>query len=132
MALLTSVLASDNEDLQYMFASYLQVINSAESSDLLTVLLSFSTIYSNSTRLKRGTNWAENNGVYNLVSPLSTRQSDVRRYSNHKAYIWGKKFGVSKANVQIAVGGFIGVSPGLDLWKSKSSWSCLWKDKNFT
>ena len=113
-ALLSSVVASDNEDLQYMFASYLQAINSADSSDLLTVLVSSTMIYSNSTRSKRGTNWAENNGVYNLVSPLSTRQSDVRRYSNFRAYIWGKKFGVSKANVQIAAGGFIGVSPGLD------------------
>ena len=34
----------------------------------------------------------------------------MKKYGYRKSYIWGKKFGVEKGNVQIAAGGFIGVS----------------------
>ena len=107
MRLSAAVLASENEYLQQIVAKYLQLINSAQARNLLEVLLS-SKGYSNSTRLRRGTYWAENNAIYNLVSPLATRQRDSQRYRYHKAYIWGKKFGVKDGNVQIAAGGFIG------------------------
>ena len=70
--------------------------------------------YANSTRLRRGSDWDENYSVYNLVSSLSTRQADVRRYGCHKAYIWGKKFGVSKGNVQVAAGVFIGANTAME------------------
>ena len=62
------------------------------------------------TRNRRGTNWDEYNSVYNLVASQSSRRADESHYPYHKAYIWGKHFGVPKANIQIAAGGFIGVS----------------------
>ena len=113
--LTSSVMNTDNEELQQALIKYLQQLNNEESMNLLQLMTApQSKEYSNSTRLRRGTDWDENNAVYNLVSPLSTRQDDVRRYPCHKAYIWGKKFGVEKGNIQIAAGGFIGASSTLE------------------
>ena len=110
-ALTSSVMNTDNEELQQALIKYLQLVNNAESMDLVRLITStHSTSYSNSTRLRRGSDWAENNAVYNLVSSHSTRQDDVRRYGYRKAYIWGKKFGVEDGNIQVAAGGFIGAS----------------------
>ena len=109
--LTSSVMNTDNEELQQALTKYLQQVNNEESMNLLKLMTApQSKEHSSSTRFRRGSNWAENNGVYNLVSPLSTRQDDVRCYPYHKAYIWGRKFGVSKGNIQIAAGGFIGAS----------------------
>ena len=110
-ALSSSVMDTDNEELHQSLISYLQLINSDESRNLLTLITTPSD-GANSTRLRRGTYWADSNGLYNLVSPLNTRRYDMRAYPNHKAYIWGKRFGVSKGNVQIAAGGFIGGNNG--------------------
>ena len=109
-ALLSSVMDTDNEELHLTLTSYLQLINSDESRNLLKLMTSPSEgdAHSNISRLRRGANWAENNAVYNLVSPLAIRRNDMTVYPYHKAYIWGKKFGVDKGNVQIAAGGFIG------------------------
>ena len=109
-ALLSSVMDTDNEELHLSLTSYLQLVNSDESRNLLKLMTSPSegAAHSNSTRLRRGSYWADSNALYNLVSPLATRRSDMRVYPNHKAYIWGKRFGVSKGNVQVAAGGFIG------------------------
>ena len=107
----SSVMNTDNEDLHNSLIHYLHIVNSTESRCLLkSMAAAQKDEYSNSTRLRRGTNWDENNSVYNLVASRSSRTADERRYPYHKAYIWGKKIGVSKANVQIAAGGFIGVS----------------------
>ena len=109
--LTSSVMNTDNEDLYQTLFGYLHLVNNAESMNLVKLMTApRNKEYLNSTRLRRGSNWAASKGVYNLVSPLSTRQDDVRRYSYNKAYIWGKKFGVSKANLQIAAGGFIGAN----------------------
>ena len=110
-ALTSSVMNTVNEDLHHTLVHYLQVINTAESKNLLKSMTApHKDGYSNSTRSRRGTNWDESNSVYNLVASQSSRRADESRYPYHKAYIWGKQFGVSKANVQIAAGGFIGVS----------------------
>ena len=58
---------------------------------------------------KRGADWDESNSDYNIVSPLSERQSDVEKYI-HKAYIWGKKFGISDLNLHVGAGAFAGIS----------------------
>ena len=62
------------------------------------------------TRLRRGSNWADSNSLYDLVASQSSRASDVNTYPHHKAYLWGKKFGISDLNVQFAAGGFAGIS----------------------
>ena len=111
-ALLSSVMDTDNEILHLALINYLQVINSAESRTLLKLMTSTMerAAYLNSTRLRRGTDWAEDNPVFDLVSPLDARKKDMENYPHHKAYIWGKMFGVEKGNIQIAAGGFIGAN----------------------
>ena len=111
-ALLSSVMDTDNEELHLALIGYLQLINSDQSRNLLKLMTppSEGAAHSNSTRVRRGTNWAENNAVYNLVSPLATRRRDLTVYGVRKAYIWGRRFGVKRGNIQIAAGGFIGVS----------------------
>ena len=111
-ALTSSVMASDNTELTQMLISYLQLIDNEDSRNLLNLIMTsvHEDDFANSTRTRRGTYWAENNAVYNLISPLSTRQHDWRVYGYRKSFIWGKKFGVDKANVQIAAGGFMGVA----------------------
>ena len=105
---------TNNTELHSAIISYLQEFNTSESRELVEYLSSApatdSEMYSNSTRFRRGTNWAGRNSVYNLVQPLSTRRADVRKYGYRKSYIWGKQFGVPKGNLQVAAGGFIGVS----------------------
>ena len=109
----SSVMNTDNEELQRALVRYLHLVNNAESLNLIKLMTApESKDYSNSTRLRRGSNWAASNSVYNLVSPLATRRKDVRNYPYRKAFIWGKKFGVRKGNVQIAAGGFIGAAKG--------------------
>ena len=114
VSLLTSVMVSDNNELQQLLGSYLQLIRNEDSRHLLSLMEAplSKEAYSNSTRTKRGSNWAENKSVYNLVAALRTRQSDVRNYPLHKGYLWGKKIGIKKANLQVAAGGFIGAAKG--------------------
>ena len=109
----SSVMNTDNEELQQALIRYLHLVNNAESINLIRLMTApQSKERTNSTRLRRGTNWAASNLVYNLVSPLATRKKDVQNYPYRKAYIWGKKLGVKKGNVQIAAGGFIGAATG--------------------
>ena len=110
-ALTSSAMKTDNEEIHRTLVHYLQVINTAESRNLLKSMTApRKDGYSNSTRSRRYTNWDEYNSVYDLVASQSSRRADENRYPYHKAYIWGKYFGVPKANIQIAAGGFIGVS----------------------
>ena len=107
--------ATDNEEMHVALTTYLKTISTEHSLDLLNILSSvknssFEMDASNTTRLRRGTTWDENNSVYNLVAPLSVRQNDVRIYQNKLSYIWGKKFGVKDINAEVAAGGFVGVS----------------------
>ena len=114
VSLVSSVMVSENSELQQLLASYLQLVGNEDSRHLLTLMTAPLTKegYSNSTRMKRGSNWAESNSVYDLIASLKTRQNDKKTYPLHKAYIWGKKFGISKANLQVAAGGFIGDANG--------------------
>ena len=59
---------------------------------------------------KRGTDWDEPGEVYNCVASLSDRQNDVNVHQKHRAYIWGKRFGIDEANLEIAAGVFGGIS----------------------
>ena len=114
LALLSSVANSESTELQQMLIKYLQLVDNEDSAHVLSVVTSTPSANTdgptNKTRTGRGTYWAENNAVYNMVSSLYTRQKDLRVYGYRKSFIWGKKFGVEKAYAQIAAGGFIGVA----------------------
>jgi len=46
-----------------------------------------------------------------VVASQGSRAADVQRYTNHRAYIWGKTIGISKANIKISAGLFAGHHP---------------------
>ena len=101
----------DDEQIQGTLSRYLETVGTRNSHDLLNLFEAVkSNKYDNDTRIRRGTNWAESNPVYDLVEPLSERQEDVNKYTNHLAYIWGQLFGGKDINLQIAAGGFAGVA----------------------
>ena len=112
VSLASSVMVSDNNELKQMLVTYLKLVDNEDSHHVLNLMAALLTNegYSNSTRLKRGSNWAERNSVYDLVASLGSREGDLRSYRINKAYIWGKQFGFSKLNLQVAAGGFIGAA----------------------
>ena len=114
-ALVMAALGTENEELHTALTTYLQTVHTDESVELLRLFKfaetkDFDEKYANATRFRRGSTWDENNADYNLVESLAERQSDVSKYQNKLAYIWGKKFGGSDINAQLAAGGFAGVS----------------------
>ena len=60
-------------------------------------------------RVRRGSDWDASSSIYNLIASYSSRRSDVINHPLHKAYIWDKKFGISKVYAQMAAGGFAGI-----------------------
>ena len=114
--LVLSAMNHHNKELHSSIINYLTAVDTPQSRNLVTIMNSIEVEdpeeYSNETRFRRGTNWADGRyrDIYDLVEPLSVRQQDVRTYGYRKSYIWGRKVGVKDGNVKIAVGGFIGVS----------------------
>ena len=115
VSLLSSVMGSDDSELHESMVSYLHLIGTEDSLHLLSLMsvpLAKNDL-SNSTRLRRGSDWDEAEDVFDLVASLKSRKNDVKYFPKHIAYIWGKKFGIKKANIQVAAGGFIGAGkPG--------------------
>ena len=60
------------------------------------------------SRVKRGSDWDQYYSDYDLVASYSQRRHDVTTYPNHKAYIWGKTYGIDKLNLKVGAGAFIG------------------------
>ena len=94
----------NNTQLHRLVHSYLQTVDTTESHRLAEML-------SSTVRVRRASSdWDHSDSLYNNISPLSSRQGDVRSYPVHKAYLWGKRMGISKVNVEVATGIFAGVS----------------------
>ena len=51
------------------------------------------------SKIKRGTDWDKYDSDYDVVANYSQQRSDVITYPHHKAYIWGKTYGVAKLNL---------------------------------
>ena len=97
----------NNTDLSQIVAAYVDEIGGEQSLLLRNELL---------VRFKRGTtDWdSSSSSEYNLVASLSSRQQDVNTHPRHKAYIWGKRLGINKANLKAAAGVFFGRSYDCD------------------
>ena len=105
----------NNDELHSALSSYLHAIGTEDSLDLLQFVKMAKAgrsedTHTNITRIRRGKTWDQWNRDYDLVASYSDRRHDVSTYQNRLAYIWGKKFGGSDINVQVAAGGFAGVS----------------------
>ena len=69
-----------------------------------------SDLHKNDSRVKRGSDWDENDSDYDVVASYSQRKSDVIDYPLHKAYIYCKTFGEDKLNMKVGAGAFAGIN----------------------
>jgi hypothetical protein len=109
----------DNEEFHSALQDYLKAVDTQDSFELLQLMKIVTSgkaneTVANATRFERGTTWNARNSLYDLVSSFSERNSDVIKYRQKLSYIWGKRFGAKKINVQVAAGGFAGVSSAGD------------------
>ena len=108
-SLVSAVMQCNNTELTLIVAAYIDEVGGEQSSFLQTELQS---------RFRRGTSdWDSSSSDYNLVASLSSRQQDVNTHPRHKAYIYGKTLGISKANLKAAAGVFFGRSDDCDNMK---------------
>ena len=63
---------------------------------------------SDNVRIRRGSDWDEYNTDFDTVASYFQRRNDVTQYPTHKAYIWGKTFGIDKMNMKMGAGTFAG------------------------
>ena len=127
--LVASAMRSTNSKLHNLVLHYLNELGTKQANEMSKLLMDFilgsnfhddrEELYDlreveNSTassRHRRGSDWDASSSIYNLVASYSSRRSDVTTYPKHKAYIWGKKIGISKVYAQFAAGGFAGIRP---------------------
>ena len=108
--LISAVWQFNNTDLIEIVAAYIHEVGGEQVSSLLADL---------ETRFRRGTTyWASSQSSdYNIIASLSSRQQDIATYPQHKAYIWAKRLGISKAYLQTVTGVFFGRSNDCDYIK---------------
>ena len=115
-ALVSATMEVSNPELHNFVAQYLLNLKTevgAKYAQALQTKYTETSAHRNTThtRLRRGSDWDASNSLYDLVASRSSRANDVNTYPSHRAYLYGKKFGLSDLNVQFAAGGFAGVSP---------------------
>ena len=121
-AIINSAIQLENPNLYELAAKYLHQMKLDEVDiDIYTDLLKqqhnygdlqhdhISDMDKNNSIVKRGSDWDENDPDYNMVASYYHRRSDVTNFPKHKAYIWGKTFGVSNLKMKVGVGGFAGM-----------------------
>ena len=120
-AIINSAIQLENPNLYELVAKYLHHLKT-DGIDIYLSLLKqqhnygevqherISDLYNNDYRVKRGSDWDENNTCYDVVASYSQRKSDVINYPFHKAYIYCKTFGVDKLNMKVGAGAFAGIN----------------------
>ena len=114
LALVSSAVQLGDLELAELVLSYVENFESLESEGMIEALEDvIATVKEEQvpSRERRGTDWDESNSNYDVVASQRSRAADVRNYANHRAYIWGKTIGISKANIKIGAGLFIGRHP---------------------
>ena len=119
-ATINSTIKLQNPNLYELFVKYLEQLKIDEFSIYLDLLKQqhnygdiqhehFSDIKRNTSRVKRGSDWDENNPEYDVVTSYSQRKSDVDNYPCHQAFILGKRLGIDQLNLKIGAGVFGGI-----------------------
>ena len=109
-ALVASAVQFGDIQLAELILSFVETFETPESEGLAEALeniIATEKKFSQS-RDRRGTDWDESNLDYDVVASQGSRAADVRNYTNHRAYIWGKTLGISQANLKVGAGLFIG------------------------
>ena len=120
VAITNSAINLQNPNLYELFIKYLQQLKT-NGIDVYLVLLKqqhnygdlqndqISDMNGNNSRVKRGSDWDQSHSDYDVVASYAQRRKDVVDYPDHRAYIWGKTFGVSKLNLKVGAGAFAGL-----------------------
>ena len=114
LALVSSAVQLGDLELAELVLSYVENFESLESEGMIEALEDvIATVKEQQvpSRERRGTDWDESNSNYDVVASQRSRAADVRNYANHRAYIWGKTIGISKANIKVGAGLFMGHHP---------------------
>ena len=106
-ALVASAVQLGDVELAELVLSLVETFETPESKGLVDALADVK----NSIRGRRGTDWDASNSDYDIVASQGNRAADVRNYPNHRAYIWGKTLGISRANIKVGAGFFVGYHP---------------------
>ena len=121
-AIVDMTIKVENANLYELLIQYLKLVGSNESQGMINIIMQQRNYgqtkndhisdTAGGSRIKRGSDWDQYSSDYNLVASLAQRQNDVRSYPTHKAYIWGTKYGISRLNLKVGVGAFIGAYCG--------------------
>ena len=121
MALVAATLQLGDVELEEVVLSFVENFGNQSTNELVNVLqqaIADGKESSIQTRGKRGTDWDKRNSYYSLVASHRRRVADVRNYPSHRAYIYGKKIGISKANLKVGAGVFMGINPSCPNFKA--------------
>ena len=120
-AIIKSAIELKNPNLYEVAVKYLELLKIDWADIYLTLLKQqhdygevqrdrISDLHTNDSRIKRGSDWDENYSDYDVVASHYQRKSDVINYPYHKAYIWGRTFGVDNLNLKVGAGAFTGIN----------------------
>ena len=113
----------ENANLYELVIQYLTLVGTNETQRMINIIIQQQN-YGQATnehvtdmvggsRIKRNSEWnSTSSSYYDLVASYSQRSDDVATYPVHKAYIWGNQYGVSKLNLRVGAGAFVGVYCG--------------------
>ena len=118
-AIVSCTIKLKNPNLYELFAKYIQKMHRDDAEEYLNLLKQqhnhgdvtrdlISDVNGVDSRVKRGSDWDEYNSNYDVVASYFQRRNDVTTYPTHKAYIWGRTYGVDKLNLKVGAGTFIG------------------------
>ena len=121
-AIVDMTIKVENPNLYELLIQYLKLVGTNEAQGLINIIMqqhNYGQVTNDrvsdeadGSRIKRGSDWDQSSSDYNLVASLAQRQNDVQTYPTHKAYIWGNKYGISKLNLKVGVGAFVGAYCG--------------------
>lgn len=122
-AIIDMIIRLENANLYELCIQYLKLVGTNEAQRMINIILQqhnygqvtneHVTNVAGDSRIKRNSDWdSRSSSFYDLVASYSQRSDDVVTYPAHKAYIWGREYGVSKLNLRLGAGAFVGVNCG--------------------
>ena len=113
----------ENANLYELLIQYLKLVGTNVAQRMINVIIQQQnygqvtnehvTDMAGDSRIKRNSDWdSTSSSYYDLVASYSQRRDDVVTYPVHKAYIYGNQYGVSKLNLRVGAGAFVGVYCG--------------------
>ena len=113
----------ENTNLYELLIQYLMLVGTSEAKEMINIVMhqhNYGDVIhehvnnvAGDLRIKRGSDWdSMSNSNYDLVASSTQRKDDVVTYPRHKAYLWGDTYGVTRLNLKVGVGAFVGAYCG--------------------